>query len=395
MAQATKVWLVWQLVAAVAAGGTVLTVLGAPWRTDLNWVAGELVVAGLLLAFLRAASGEIVNSMLVEGRFATHVAVAGGGPSAHRTAERLRGADDPLVHVVGTYLTGQQRVTGAADIRGNLRTLLSDCRLGLVDAIVLAVEPEDAEGLRQLRAALKPCVQDIYLAAELMSQAPEGATVFALGATPLLRVSERPIQGWGGRFKRTLDLAGACLLLAFMGPLLLLIALAIKLETPGPILFRQLRVGYNNQLFHIFKFRSMFTDRSDRLAKQQTVQGDTRVTGVGRLIRRLSLDELPQLLNVLRGEMSLVGPRPHAPGTSIGGQRVHTMVHDYACRHRVRPGITGLAQVRGLRGGLETRRQVADRLASDLEYIDTWSLWLDIRIMLGTMMLELCGSRAC
>jgi exopolysaccharide biosynthesis polyprenyl glycosylphosphotransferase len=377
-----------QVTSACIAGMAILLFSSVPWRADLAWGAGELIGTAALLTSLHAIYAEGVGMLDADGRLATHVAILGAGPVARRLQAELAADDSLSLKVVGLYTQDDAEPSHRTIARGSLRTLLADCRLGFVDAIVLAPEPGDPEAPERLRRSLRACIQDIHLA-------PELSTPLSGGAQPKLGplLSRRPIRGAPAAAKRAFDIAGALVLVAFMAPLLALLALAIALDSPGPVLFRQLRVGYNNQLFYILKFRSMHHEAADRLAKQQTVDGDTRITRVGRVIRRLSLDELPQLFNVLRGGMSLVGPRPHAPGTSIGGKRVHTVVEDYACRHLVRPGITGLAQVRGLRGGLHNRRQVAARVAADLEYIERWSIWLDVRILLGTVVLELRNNR--
>lgn len=377
-----------QVAAACAAGVALLLLWAAPWRADLAWGIGELVGTAALLASLHAIYAEAIGLLDADGRLATQIAILGAGPAALRLQAELA-ADDPLsLKVVGLYTATDAEPAPRSIVRGGLRTLLTDCRLGFVDAIVLAPEPGDPDAPSRLHRSLRACIQDIYLAPE-HAGASSARGQARLGAL----LSRRPITGAPAVAKRAFDIAGALCLLGFMAPLLGLVALAIAADSRGPVLFRQLRVGYNNQLFQILKFRSMHHEAADRLAKQQTVHGDTRVTRVGRFIRKLSLDELPQLLNVLRGDMSLVGPRPHAPGTSVGGRRVHTVVEDYACRHLVRPGITGLAQVRGLRGGLHSRRQVADRVAADLEYIERWSVWLDVRILFGTIVLELRNGR--
>ena len=385
-----------EITAASAVGTVVLVLANVHWRAALEWGAGELIGAALFLGTIHGIYAETVGMLLAERRLATHVGIVGTGSAAARVKDDLANGDPLAVRVVGCYCVSEEEPVSREGLRGTLRTLLSDCRLDIVDAVVLALEPGDVDGVARVRRALRICTQDLYLVAERSGDA--GTTsdaVSVLGQSGLVLISRRPVTGAGALIKRAFDIAGALALMGFMAPLLAALALAITVDSRGPILFRQLRVGYNNRLFYILKFRSMRDDATDRLAKQQTVRGDKRVTRVGRVIRRLSLDELPQLLNVLRGEMSLVGPRPHAPGTSIGGQRVHTVVEDYARRHLVRPGITGLAQVRGLRGGLHDRRQVADRLAADLEYIERWSIWLDIRILLGTVVMELRNSRGC
>jgi polysaccharide biosynthesis protein PslA len=184
--------------------------------------------------------------------------------------------------------------------------------------------------------------------------------------------------------KRVEDvLLGVLALIAFALPMLL-IALAIRLDSPGPILFRQTRTGRHERSFAMLKFRTMHHELQDLEAAQQTTRDDQRVTRLGALLRRTSLDELPQLFNVLRGDMALVGPRPHAPGTRAAGRLFHEVVPHYAARHRVRPGLTGLAQVRGLRGETDTEEKLERRVESDLEYIERWSVGLDLLIVLRT-----------
>ena len=189
--------------------------------------------------------------------------------------------------------------------------------------------------------------------------------------------------------KRCFDASAAFLLLLILAPGLLAIALAIKLTSPGPILFRQWRYGLNNQLFRIYKFRTMHADQGDEAGVQQTRRGDQRVTWLGHFLRRSSLDEVPQLLNVLKGDMSLVGPRPHVPGMLAGGVLYEELVPHYFERHRVRPGITGLAQANGLRGSTEDPGAAIARIERDLEYIDNWSLQLDLRLLIETARTEL------
>jgi lipopolysaccharide/colanic/teichoic acid biosynthesis glycosyltransferase len=193
-----------------------------------------------------------------------------------------------------------------------------------------------------------------------------------------------PISGWRGSVKRLTDIAIALLLLAVVSPAMLVAVVAIRLESPGPVLFRQRRIGFGNIGFDMLKFRTMQHRAPDRGRLRQTTRCDPRVTRVGAIMRRASFDELPQLFNVLRGDMSIVGPRPHAPGTCAGGKPFELITPCYAARHRVLPGMTGLAQVRGLRGETETEEKLLRRVEADLEYIDNWSLWLDLAIMART-----------
>jgi len=188
--------------------------------------------------------------------------------------------------------------------------------------------------------------------------------------------------------KRALDVAGSLFGLLLFAPLLIGIATAIKATSPGPVFFRQKRYGYHNRRFWIFKFRTMYIDRSDQRGTRQAVVDDPRVTPLGRILRKTSLDELPQLINVLKGDMSLVGPRPHVPGMLANGMLYEQFIPYYLQRHNMRPGVTGLAQVRGLRGTTTDPAAALERVDSDLEYIERWSLLLDIRIILRTVVTE-------
>ena len=182
-----------------------------------------------------------------------------------------------------------------------------------------------------------------------------GASTF--GNRVSLTAVEKPINGWDLWLKRAQDILVATITIIVFSPIMLGVVLAIKLDSPGPILFRQKRTGYNGSIFELWKFRSMYVEHADPDALRQTGKRDPRVTRVGRFIRRMSIDELPQFFNVLQGSMSVVGPRPHALETRAEGQRLDDLVDSYLARHRVKPGLTGLAQISGLRGELELDRE--------------------------------------
>lgn len=226
---------------------------------------------------------------------------------------------------------------------------------------------------RMVRAAGMAPV-DVHL---LLDAGPGGAPI-------LVPVARNPARGWAAAVKRGQDVVLTILLLVLLGPLMALTAVAVRLDSPGPVLFRQMRTGANNRPFAILKFRTMHVDRADPGGTQRTVRGDPRVTRLGRFLRRTSLDELPQLFNVLRGDMALVGPRAHPVGMLAGDVPYEQAAPDYPARHRVRPGITGLAQINGLRGAVDTVEKGRRRLAYDLLYIDTLSWWLDLTILART-----------
>jgi lipopolysaccharide/colanic/teichoic acid biosynthesis glycosyltransferase len=204
------------------------------------------------------------------------------------------------------------------------------------------------------------------------------------GRTTTALVSRGPLGLRDQALKRIFDVLVASAGLLLLAPVLALIAIAIKLESPGPILFRQPRVGLSNRAFTMYKFRSMRAEETDQHGRQHTLRNDPRVTRLGAFLRKTSLDELPQLLNVLQGTMSIVGPRPHATG-SLAGKSLFWEVDDrYWHRHAVKPGMTGLAQVRGHRGSTFEESDLSHRLQSDLEYLTGWSIWRDLGILLST-----------
>jgi len=204
----------------------------------------------------------------------------------------------------------------------------------------------------------------------------------------------KPLDEVAALVKRIEDVVIAVICLSVMLPLMLVIALSIKLDSRGPVLFRQKRLGASNLPFNLLKFRSMYVEQADPLGQQLTRTGDPRVTRVGRFLRKTSLDELPQLINVLRGEMSLVGPRPHALAASAAGIAYARAISEYPIRHRVKPGITGWAQVNGWRGETTTIEQIRRRVEHDLYYIENWSLSFDLVILGRTVFAILSRANA-
>ena len=311
------------------------------------------------------------------------------------------GATDRAEELIrSSQASGAMRVLGIFDDRadrspdfmdnvpilGSLNDLMDWERLPEVDRIIVTITTDARDRVSRVLDRLRVLPHRIVLMLDLQSFGPEDtgqATV--VGTSPAAYVSGRPIN-WRRVFvKRMTDLVfGIGLLIAF-SPLMLITALLIKLEDGGPVFFRQMRHGFNNEVIRVWKFRSM---RVNKLAEQsitsQTTWGDCRVTGVGRFIRTTSIDELPQLFNVIAGNMSLVGSRPHARGMTAQSTLVHEIVSEYAHRHRAKPGLTGWAQVNGSRGPIETHAEVKERVRLDIEYLKRSSFWFDIYIMLRT-----------
>ena len=200
----------------------------------------------------------------------------------------------------------------------------------------------------------------------------------------MLNIYDRPMSNWASVVKSIEDRVLAVILLIFIMPLMLIIAIAIKLDSRGPVLFKQRRYGFSNELFEVYKFRSLHHDAMDTDAETLVTRDDKRVTRVGAFLRRSNLDELPQFFNVLKGNMSIVGPRAHAIKAKAGEHLYQTVVKQYFARHRVKPGITGWAQVHGWHGETDTEEKIERRVEHDLYYIEKWSLWLDLKIIFMT-----------
>lgn len=277
------------------------------------------------------------------------------------------------------------RVTGA----DGFDTLGAHVRDRKVEEIYISVPWQSAPDVLKSLRRLRQFAANVYVVPLLGEGEPLFAGAWAGGGQLRLQAVSRPIGGWAYVEKRASDIIIAWSALLLMWPVMLLTALAIKLESRGPVLFRQQRQGVNGQQFELLKFRSMRENAMDRDAERQTSRGDDRVTRVGRFIRRTSIDELPQLFNVIRGDMSIVGPRPHALKTKAEGLLLDSAIDDYAARHRVKPGMTGWAQVNGLRGELDTIEKLRRRVDCDIEYINGWSLGWDLRIVLRTLVMLL------
>jgi Undecaprenyl-phosphate glucose phosphotransferase len=277
---------------------------------------------------------------------------------------------------------------------GDLSDLVQDSRIHKLDAIAIVLPLSQATQLGTIVVRLRSVVADVYYVSDIAGQSMAGldAGLFGQAGTFLLR--RQPISGWSAVQKAVFDYVLASVLLVVLTPVLAAIAVAIKLDSPGPVLFRQPRLGFNNRMFTTYKFRSMYHHMTDLLADQQTTRQDKRITRVGKWLRKLSLDELPQLFNVLRGEMSLVGPRPHAPNTKVADRLFTDVLAHYSWRHQVKPGITGWAQVNGWRGETTSIDQLENRVAHDLEYIEEWSIFLDAKIALMTLLREIRSKNA-
>jgi Undecaprenyl-phosphate glucose phosphotransferase len=254
----------------------------------------------------------------------------------------------------------------------------------MIDTVIIGFSSQPSATVNRIIRELTELPVEVVLCPDCSRFAFPVMHAHVDGELPLLQISRPPLGEWARIVKRLEDWIIAVLMLIGLSPVMLLAALAIRLDSRGPLLFRQQRFGFNNRPISVLKFRSMHVHLCDATGAERTVPGDPRVTRVGRWLRATSIDELPQLFNVLRGEMSLVGPRAHPMMMKVTEQFYHEAVDGYAARHRVKPGITGLAQINGCRGEVDTMEKARARIRYDLEYVSRWSLWFDLKIMLLT-----------
>jgi Undecaprenyl-phosphate glucose phosphotransferase len=354
----------------------------AAWLGYSTVAAGAIAIAtrAILFGGLASASRRLV--------VAQRVAVVGSGETAARLIRWLEVTEPRLVEVIGVFDDRRRDRLADGDLasllRGSTADLIELYKSAPFDKIVIALPHSAEDRLLHLLRKLRQLPVDIALAPDLIGFRSANQGQSEIAGLKLYRLTDRPIRESQRLLKDGIDRLLSALALLFLSPLLLMVALAIRLDSPGPILFRQPRQGLGDSLFQVFKFRTMHADLGDTRGEQQTQRNDPRVTRIGAWLRRTSIDELPQLLNVLRGEMSLVGPRPHTPHMLVGDKQIFDLVDEYSFRHRVKPGITGLAQVNGYRGAIDTQEHLRARIEYDLYYIDHWSLWLDVKIIFRT-----------
>ncbi len=348
-----------------------------------GWFVTWLASAALALMLVHVAVARLFEKAvrLPDSPYRRRVALFGtqnlAGAFAAHLGER-RHFRTTLVHAA----TVRPNVSDRA-FRMAVDSFVRYCRRNPVSEIVVAL-PWGAE--RQVLEAVRAFSMlpvDVRLAPDSAGFALARHQLLGGAGLPLVTVSTRPIRDWGKLLKELFDRIGAVLLLVFLAPLFVCVAIAIRVDSPGPVFFRQQRNGFNHGTFWMWKFRSMVADAEPPgEAYRQATRGDPRITRVGAVLRRTSIDELPQLINVVRGEMSLVGPRPHP--VALDNQYMSLIEH-YATRHAVLPGITGWAQVNGYRGETDTEEKMAGRIAHDLHYIRNWSFSLDFWILILTV----------
>ena len=347
-----------------------------------SWIITTFVLGAFALLVTRAIALRNLRRLGSDGRLGPRIAVIGRGTTLHDTARRV--LEDPLGLA---RLIEAHDLDAYADLDAAIDRLVKSIRSGKVSEVLIALD-EPGGTLNRLMQALKSEAVTVHLALPAALRPVPVMGFVRPAGVPALALSELPLSGWNLVVKRIEDGVLGVLLLILALPVMAVIALAILVTLGRPVLFRQRRHGFNNNTFSVFKFRTM-TVAEDGPVVTQARREDARITRLGRLLRRTSLDELPQLFNVLRGDMSLVGPRPHAV---THNDQYAQSIDGYLGRHRVRPGITGWAQVNGLRGETDTDEKMRRRLEYDLYYIENWSFWFDLRIIVQTLTI-LLGDR--
>lgn len=348
-----------------------------------------------LLLATRGISHAVLARLTAAGRFERRVAVFGAGPIARRVRDELAAADNGI-RFAGVFddRKDEERLdTGNLEVAGRLSDLLARAETEAIDDIIIALPQSADNRIAGIIKTLEQAPASIHIVTHIASDLVGGLQthrVSAIGPVGLLDVKDKPLADWAPMVKRAEDVIIAGLSLLLLWPVLVAAMIAIKIESKGPVFYRQRRRGLNRRIFDVLKLRTLTVSETDGEIRQVTTNDD-RVTRVGRILRRTSIDELPQLWNVLKGEMSIVGPRPHA---LVHDEQFSTMLEEYANRHQVKPGMTGLAQVEGFRGQTKTIEQIKGRVDRDMLYVRSWSLWLDLNIIARTFKILISGKNA-
>jgi Undecaprenyl-phosphate glucose phosphotransferase len=359
----------------------------------ISWFLGTPVS----ILVLRLTLGQWLTRRTAQGQFAFRTVIVGLSSQARELAEMLCQPNNNELEFLG-FIDDRESPSAAdrdgSDVLGGIDYLTQLIRAGHVDQVIIALPESSQERFPRLMDQLALTPVRVYVSPFPITQHIRDRNVLPISGVPMVEVLSTPMSGSLRILKGLEDWVLGSLMLLFVAPVMLLISVAIKIDSRGSVFFKQKRQAYNYSLIEVWKFRTMYEHCADPNVVSQTTSNDPRVTRVGRFLRRSSLDELPQLFNILNGTMSLVGPRPHAPETKAEGRKFEVVVDRYAARHRVKPGITGLAQVSGWRGETDTVEKIEQRVKYDLYYIEHWSVWLDIWILGKTLWTVLKGENA-
>lgn len=350
---------------------------------------GTWFVVGLLLLFgLRLVMSKLIRRWARDGRMERRAVIVGGGKAAEMLIRSVEKQPYNDIRICGIFDDrGDKRsppiVAGYPKL-GTISELMEFARIARIDMLIVSLPLTAETRVLQLLKKLWVLPVDIRLSAHSNALQFRPRAYSYIGSVPMLDIFDRPINDWDSVAKRAFDIVFSLIGIILFSPVMLVTAIAIKLDSKGPVLFKQKRHGFNNEIVEVYKFRSMYTDRSDPSAKQTVTKNDPRVTRVGRFIRKSSIDELPQFFNALFGSLSLVGPRPHAIAAQSHNLLYNEVVDGYFARHKVKPGVTGWAQINGWRGEMDTNEKIRMRTEYDLYYIENWSMLFDLRILILT-----------
>jgi Undecaprenyl-phosphate glucose phosphotransferase len=352
------------------------------------WVGAWFVGGILLVLAARLVVGHLVRRWARDGRMERRAVIVGGGQAAEKLIRSIEKQPDNDIRICGIFDDRDNRrsppiVAGYPKL-GTVSELIEFVRITRIDMLIVSLPLSAEKRVLSLLKKLWVLPLDIRLSAHSTRFQFRPRSYSYIGSVPMLEIFDRPIHDWDSVAKRAFDIVFALAGIVALSPVMLATALAVRLDSKGPALFRQKRLGFNNEVIEVYKFRSMYVDQNDAAAARLVTKGDPRVTRVGRFIRKTSIDELPQFFNVLRGDLSLVGPRPHAAAAKAQDRLYHEVVDGYFARHRVKPGVTGWAQINGWRGETDNDVKIQMRTEFDLAYIENWSLWFDLKIMLLT-----------
>lgn len=361
------------------------------------WVFSSWTANVFLIALVRLFAYYVIRRCAEIGRFTRNIVVLGASEQGHRFIEELRRVDEPWNVVIGIFDDRRTRLHkgfSQQSVLGGSKALREFVRQYRVDELILALPWSADSRMLELLQGFRELPVHVRLAPDLAGFRFSASRFSPLDGIGLLDIAPKPFSGWHYLFKLVEDRVISVLLLIVLSPLMLLIAGLIKLDSPGPAFFRQKRYGFNRKLIDVYKFRTMYHEQTDQDAKVLARPGDARITRIGSWLRGTSLDELPQLLNVVKGQMSLIGPRPHALEAKAGDELYEDAIVEYAIRHKVKPGISGWAQVNGWRGETDHVDKLRGRVEHDIYYIENWSVLLELRVMFRTISAMLKGTNA-
>jgi Undecaprenyl-phosphate glucose phosphotransferase len=352
------------------------------------WIGTWFIVGAFFLVAERAFIAYSIRHWSRNGTMERRAVVVGGGQPAKDLIRTLEHQPDNDIRICGIFDDRDERrspnVIAGYPKLGTVDELVEFARLARIDMLIISLPLTAEQRILELLRKLWILPVDIRLAAHANNLRFRPRSYSHVGQVPMLDIFDKPIADWDSVAKRCFDIFFSLAALALLWPVMLVTALAIKATSPGPIIFKQLRHGFNNETIEVYKFRSMYTHMSDPTARNAVTRNDPRVTPVGRFLRKSSIDELPQFFNVLKGELSLVGPRPHAVLAQTQNRNYSDVVEGYFARHRVKPGVTGWAQINGWRGEIDNDEKIRFRTAFDLHYIENWSLLFDLKILFLT-----------